>query len=83
MLNKCVTKILKNKVLGEVWSGKKQCVSHLKMLGSIYYRNVFDARKRKLDDKSEHIILVGYHKTEAYRLFNPINVKMLVSSVTC
>jgi hypothetical protein len=33
----------------------------------------------KLDDKSEPMILVGYHKTGVYRLFNPINEKIVMS----
>ena len=43
------------------------------MFGSICYNHVSDVRRRKLDDKSDLMILVGYHKTELYRLFNPIN----------
>lgn len=48
------------------------------MFGSICYKHIPDARRRKLDDKSEHMILVGYHKTGAYRLFNPINNKIVM-----
>ena len=43
------------------------------------YKHVPDARRRKLDDKSEPMILVGYHKTGAYRLFNPVNEKIVLS----
>ena len=66
ILNRCPTKILKNKVPEEVWSGKRPSVSHLKVFGSMCYKHVPDVRRRKLDDKSEPMILVGYHKTGAY-----------------
>lgn len=79
ILNKCPTKKLNNKVLEEVWSEKRPSVSHLKVFGFICYKHVPDARIRKLDDKSESMILVGYHKTGAYMLFNPINNKTTTS----
>ena len=82
ILNRCPTKQLKNKVPEEVWSGKRPSVSHLKVFGSICYKHIPDARRRKLDDKSEPMILVGYHKTGAYRLFNPINQKIVLSRDT-
>ena len=49
------------------------------MFDSICYKHVSDVRRRKLDDKSEHMVLVGYHITEAYMLFDPINDKILMS----
>ena len=65
ILNMCPTKILKNNVPKEVWSGKQPSVSHLKVFGSMYYKHVPDARRRKLDDKSKPMILVEYHKASA------------------
>ena len=79
ILNRCPTKIFKNKVHEEVWSGKRPSVSHLKVFDSMCYKHVPDARRRKLDDKREPMILVGYHKTGAYRLFNPVNEKIVLS----
>lgn len=58
---------------------QRPSVSHLKVFGFIFYKHAPDARRRKLNDKSESMILVGYHKTEAYRLFNPINDKIVMS----
>ena len=79
ILNRCPTKILKNKVPEEVWSGKQTSVSHLKVFCCMCYKHVPDLRRRKLYDKSEHMILVGYHKTDAYMLFNPVNEKIMLS----
>lgn len=63
----------------EVWSGRKPYVSHLKVFGSICYKHVPDARRNKLEDKSEAMILVGYHNTGAYRLLDPHSKKIVIS----
>jgi len=62
-LNKCPTKKLKNKVPKGAWSGRKPSVKHLKAFGSIWYKHIPDAKRSKLDDKSEKMILLGYHST--------------------
>jgi hypothetical protein len=77
-LNICHTK-LKIKVPEEVWSGKRPSVSHLKVFGSIFYKHVSDGRRRNPDDNSEPMILVRYHKNGVYRLFNPINQKIMMT----
>lgn len=59
MLNRCPIRRLKNKVLEEVWSGDKPHVNHLKVFGSVCYKHLPGARRKKLDDKSEAMILVG------------------------
>jgi len=79
VLNRCPTKILKNKVLEEVCSGNKPSVNHLRVFRSVCYKHVPDARRKKLDDKCEAIVLVGYHKTRAYRLYNPITRKIVIN----
>jgi len=61
ILNKCPTKKLKNKVPKEAWCRRKPSVKHLKVFGSICYKHIPDAKRSKLDDKSEKIILLGYH----------------------
>lgn len=49
------------------------------MFRSICHNHVPDAIRNKLDDESEVMILVSYHKAGAYRLFNPINGKLIIS----
>ena len=49
------------------------------MIFSICYKHVPNTRRRNLGDKSEPMILVGYHKTGAYKLLNPINKKIMMS----
>ncbi|GAU22332.1 hypothetical protein TSUD_106600 [Trifolium subterraneum] len=68
ILNRSPTKKLIDKVPEEVWSKCKPSVTHFKVFGSLSYKHVPDARRKKLDDKSEPMVFVGYHRTGAYRL---------------
>jgi transposase InsO family protein len=79
VLNKCPTKKLKDKVPEEVWSGKKPSVSHFKVFGALCHKHVPEAKRKKLDDRNEFMILVGYHVTGAYKLYDPISKKMTFS----
>lgn len=54
-------------------------MSHLRILGFLCFKNENDANRKKLQDKSEVMILVGYHAIRAYRLFNPAKQKIEVS----
>ena len=38
-----------------------------------------DQLRRKFDHKSSQMILVGYHSTGGYKLFNPENKKIVIS----
>ncbi|GAU11497.1 hypothetical protein TSUD_344870 [Trifolium subterraneum] len=73
----CPTKKLK--VPEEVWSGKKPSVSHFKVFGALCHKHIPEAKRTKLDDRSESMIIVGYHVTGAYKLYNPISKKMTYS----
>ncbi|CAJ2646460.1 unnamed protein product [Trifolium pratense] len=77
VLNRCPTKKLKDKVPEEVWSGKKPSVSHFRVFGALCYKHVPEAKRKKQDDRSESMILVGYHVTGAYKLYNPTTKKMI------
>ena len=79
LLNKCPTQKLENKVLEEVWSGSKPGVKHLKIFGLKCYKHVPDIKRTKLADKSEAIILVGYHSTGAYRLYHLVTKQICIS----
>ncbi|GAU30142.1 hypothetical protein TSUD_360350 [Trifolium subterraneum] len=79
ILNRSPTKKLIDKVPEEVWSKCKPSVTHFKVFGSLSYKHVLDARRKKLDDKSEPMVFVGYHRTGAYRLYNPTSDKIEIS----
>ncbi|GAU38465.1 hypothetical protein TSUD_151880 [Trifolium subterraneum] len=79
ILNRSPTKKLIDKVLEEVWSKCKPSVTHFKVFGSLSHKHVPYARRKKLDDKSEPMVFVGYHRTSAYRLYNPTSDKIEIS----
>jgi hypothetical protein len=71
ILNRCPTKRLDGITPEQCWSGVRPSLSHLKVFGSLAFRHVPDQLRRKLDDKSNQMILVGYHSTGGYKLFDP------------
>jgi hypothetical protein len=78
--NKCSMKKLEGITPEECWSSVKRWLIHLKVFGSITHRHVPDQLRRKLDDKLNQMILVlGYHSTEGYKLFDPVNKQMVIS----
>ncbi|KAF8378886.1 hypothetical protein HHK36_030235 [Tetracentron sinense] len=77
---RCPTKSVKNKTPQEAWSGYKPSVSHLKIFGYIAYAQVPEAKRKKLDDRSEKCIFIGYsEESKAYKLYNPLTNKVVVS----
>ncbi|CAH9074898.1 unnamed protein product [Cuscuta europaea] len=79
ILNICPTKRLNGITPEEAWSGIKPTVSHLRIFGSLCYRHIPDEKRRKLSDKSQKLILVGYDPTGAYKLFDPVEQKCIIS----
>lgn len=79
ILNRCLTKRLEGVMPKECWSHVKPNLSHLKVFGSIEHRHVPDQLRRKLDDKSSQLILIGYHSTGGYKLFDPVNKKVVIN----
>ena len=77
LLNKCPTKKLDKVTQEEVWSGHKPSLSHLKVFGSIAFQNILGQLRKKLDDKGEIMLLVRYHPTRGYKLFE-VNRKKIV-----
>jgi hypothetical protein len=63
----------------EMWTGNKPSVKHLRIFGSLCYRHIPDEKRRKLDNKSEQLILIGYDATGAYKMYNPKNQKVVIS----
>ena len=79
-MNRCPTKSVLNKVPEKAWSGKSCDVSHLRIFGCVAYSHVPGKIRRKLDNRSEKCIFIGYSKHyKAYKLYNPITKKLIVS----
>lgn len=49
-----------------------------KVFGSLAYRHVLGQLRKKMDDKGELIILVGYHSTGAYKLYDVVNRRTVI-----
>ncbi|WJX34774.1 hypothetical protein P8452_22851 [Trifolium repens] len=79
IINRSPTKKLKNKTPYEAWTGLKPSVSHFRIFGSLCFRHVPDQVRRKLDDRSQQMILLGYHPTGAYKLYTPKENKVVIS----
>ncbi|KAG9450495.1 hypothetical protein H6P81_010460 [Aristolochia fimbriata] len=80
LLNRCPTKSVKFRTPIEAWSGSKPAVGHLKIFGCIAYAHIPEQRRKKLDDRGEKCIFVGYDsKTKAYKLYNPVTKRLIIS----
>ena len=55
-------------------------MKHFKVFGSLCYRHMPEQNKRKLDSRAQTMILVGYHSTGAYKLFDPLSKKIVISN---
>lgn len=49
------------------------------MFGSVAYQHVLYQRRKKLDDKEKHIILVGFRSTSGYKLYDIANRRTVIS----
>ena len=80
LLNRSPTTSLKMKVPQEAWSGTKLNVAHLRTFRCIAYAHIPSELRKKLDDRSKKCIFTGYSETsKAYRLYNPISKKLILS----
>ncbi|GKV41367.1 hypothetical protein SLEP1_g48909 [Rubroshorea leprosula] len=66
--------------LKEAWSGRRPAVDYFRIFGCIAYAHVPDQKKSKLDDKGEKCIFLGVSdQSKAYRLYNPLTKKVIIS----
>lgn len=80
VLNRCPTTAVNDITPEEAWSGRKPSVHFFKVFGCIAYAHIPDPLRRKLDDKGRKCILLGVSEESiAYRLFDPLANKTLVS----
>jgi hypothetical protein len=80
LLNISPTTSVKMKVPQEAWSGTKLNVVHLRTFGCITFTHIPSELRKKLDDRSEKCIFVGYSETsKAYILYNPISKKLILN----
>ena len=64
----------------EVWSGIKPRVDYFRTFGCVAHVHIPNQRRSKLDDKSHTCVLLGMtDEAKAYKLFDPISKKVIVS----
>eukprot|EP00268_Persea_americana_P066488 TRINITY_DN9059_c1_g1_i12.p1 TRINITY_DN9059_c1_g1~~TRINITY_DN9059_c1_g1_i12.p1 ORF type:complete len:238 (-),score=67.70 TRINITY_DN9059_c1_g1_i12:459-1172(-) len=64
----------------EAWSGLKPAVDHFRVFGCIAYAHIPDEKRKKLDDKGEKCVFLGVSEvSKAYKLYNPVTRKIVVS----
>lgn len=54
-------------------------MSHFRIFGSLCFKHVPEQIRKKLDDKAEPMILIGYHPNGAYKLYDPRMRKIVIS----
>jgi len=62
ILNRSPTTGVKDKVPQEAWSGTKLNVSHFIIFGCIVFSDVPEKLRKKLDNRSEKCIFIGYNE---------------------
>ncbi|KAK8921663.1 hypothetical protein KSP39_PZI019972 [Platanthera zijinensis] len=63
-----------------VWSGKEVSYGHVRVFGCKVHVHVPKEERSKLDEKSRECILMGFpHEEFGYRLWDPVNKKMIRS----
>ena len=80
ILNRCPTKAVQGKTPFEAWSGRKPNISHIRVFGCEAFSFVVSEKRKKLDQKVEKCIFVGYDSQhKGYRLYSPSYKAVLVS----
>lgn len=80
VLNRSPTLIVKNMTPEEAWSGIKPSVEHFRVFGCVSHVHILDAKRTKLEDKSFSCVLLGVsEESKAYRLYDPVSKRIVVS----
>jgi transposase InsO family protein len=71
LINRMASRVLADKTPYELWYGFKPSIDHLKVFGSICYVLKPEVRRRKLDQKADIRIFIGYNTTsKAYKIYD-------------
>ncbi|GKV07537.1 hypothetical protein SLEP1_g19297 [Rubroshorea leprosula] len=80
ILNRSPTSPLPDLTPEEAWSGRRPAVDYFRIFGCIAYAHVPDQKRSKLDDKGEKCIFLGVSdQSKAYKLYNPLTKKVIIS----
>lgn len=71
---------VKNKTSEEAWSGVKPSIEYFRVFGCISHVHVPNSRRKKLDDESLACVMLGVsEESKAYRLYDPVSQRILIS----
>lgn len=80
ILNRSPTFSVQNMTPQEAWNGRKPSVDYFRIFGCVAYARIPEEKRRKLDDKGEKCIFLGVsEQSKAYKLYNPITKKIIIS----
>jgi transposase InsO family protein len=80
LLNRMTTRVLGDKTPYEIWYGFKPNVDHLKVFGSPCYVLQLEVKRRKLNQKADMRILIGYSsKSKAYKIYYLKSNKVVIA----
>jgi hypothetical protein len=80
LLNRAPTKSVVGMTLYEAWYGRKPSVDHLCTFGCVAHVKTVAGHTSKLADQSTPMVMIGYEAgTKAYRTYNPVNKKLIVT----
>jgi hypothetical protein len=64
----------------EAWYGRKPSVDHLRIFGCVAHVKTVAGHTNKLADRSTPMVMISYKAgTKAYRAYNPVNRKLVVT----
>ena len=80
VLNRSPTLAVKDITPEQAWTGRKPCVDQFRVFGCVAHVHIPDKLRKKLDNKSMKCVLLGISaESKAYRLYDPINKKILIN----
>jgi transposase InsO family protein len=78
--NRSPTTAVEDKTPEEAWSNEKPVVDYFRVFGCVAHVHIPDQKRSKLDDKSRKCVLLGVSdESKAWRLYDPISKKIIVS----
>jgi hypothetical protein len=80
LLNRAPTKSVVGMTPYEAWYGRKPSVDHLRTFGCVAHVKTVAGHLSKLADRSTPMVMIGYEAgTKAYRAYNPVNKKLVIT----
>nr|GFB09022.1 putative RNA-directed DNA polymerase [Tanacetum cinerariifolium] len=82
ILNQSPTSALEDCTPEEKWSDRKPSVGYFRIFGCVVHVHIPKEKRKKLDDRSLKCVMFSVsEKSKAYRLYDPVNNKIVISSV--